>query len=173
MFQRLWDEGCRILVRFNTSQFDEHYFVENANEDSVLCTWNVAYAQQAFYSTVVRGLPVQPTIQTADIGGGIVLHYVDQGKGTPLIFVHGSLSDGGYWADQIGPFAEYYRAIASSRPYNYPNSNPPRAGYSAVADAEDLAVHPHSSAAVWGKVVPISGAYFGRIGIQPSTGSGL
>jgi pimeloyl-ACP methyl ester carboxylesterase len=74
-----------------------------------LCTWNVAHAQQAFDSTVVGGLRVQPTIQTADIGNGIVLHCVDQGKGTPVIFVHGSLSDGGYWADQIGRFAEHYR----------------------------------------------------------------
>ena len=98
-----------------------------------------AYAQQAFDPTVVGGLQVQPSIQTANIGNGIVLHYVDQGRGTPLIFVHGSLSDGGYWADQIGQFAEHYRAIAYSRRYNYPNSNPARAGYSAVADADDLA----------------------------------
>jgi non-heme chloroperoxidase len=80
-----------------------------------------------------------PVIRTADIGRGVVLHYVEQGVGTPVIFVHGSLSDGGYWADQIGPFAERYRAIAYSRRYNYPNVNPDRPGYSAVVDAEDLA----------------------------------
>jgi hypothetical protein len=43
-----------------------------------------------------------PIIRTVGIGHGITLHYVDVGKGTPVIFVHGSLSDGGYWADQIG-----------------------------------------------------------------------
>jgi len=122
-----------------------------------LCTGNVAYAQRAFYSTVVGGLQVQPTIQTADIGNDIVLHYVDQGKGTPLIFVHGSLSDGGYWADQVGQFAEHYRAIAYSRRYNYPNNNPARAGYSAVADAEDLAAF--IRALHLGKVVVIGHSY--------------
>jgi non-heme chloroperoxidase len=80
-----------------------------------------------------------PVIQTVDIGNGITLHYVEAGQGTPVIFVHGSLSDGGYWADQIGPFAEHYRAIAYSRRYNYPNINPAGPGYSAVVDAEDLA----------------------------------
>jgi len=80
----------------------------------------------------------EPPIHAASIGQGITLHYVDEGKGVPVIFVHGSLSDGGYWADQIGPFAEHYRAIAYSRRYNYPNTNPPRPGYSAVADSDDL-----------------------------------
>src|SRR5947208_2695730 len=85
-----------------------------------------------------------PSIRTVDIGNGITLHYVDQGKGTPIVFVHGSLSDGGYWADQVGQFAEHYRVIAYSRRYNYPNSNPVRAGYSAVIDAEDLAAFIHA-----------------------------
>lgn len=80
-----------------------------------------------------------PTIRVADIGYGIALHYVDEGAGLPVIFVHGSLSDGGYWADQIPAFAAHYRAIAYSRRYNYPNENPVRPGYSAVVDAEDLA----------------------------------
>ena len=80
-----------------------------------------------------------PVIQAVEIGNGITLHYVDLGKGVPVIFVHGSLSNGGYWADQVGEFAKHYRAIAYSRRYNYPNSNPVRAGYSAVIDAEDLA----------------------------------
>jgi pimeloyl-ACP methyl ester carboxylesterase len=80
----------------------------------------------------------EPPIHAASIGHGITLHYVDKGRGVPVIFVHGSLSDAGYWADQIGPFAEHYRAIAYSRRYNYPNTNPARPGYSAVTDADDL-----------------------------------
>jgi pimeloyl-ACP methyl ester carboxylesterase len=78
-------------------------------------------------------------MQTVAIGNGINLHYLDLGKGVPVIFVHGSLSDAGYWAGQLGEFAKHYRAIAYSRRYNYPNSNPDRSGYSAVVDAEDLA----------------------------------
>ena len=85
-----------------------------------------------------------PAIKVADIGDGISLHYVDEGKGTPVIFVHGSLSDGGYWADQIAEFAKHYRAIAYSRRYNFPNENPTRAGYSAAVDAEDLAALIHT-----------------------------
>jgi pimeloyl-ACP methyl ester carboxylesterase len=80
-----------------------------------------------------------PAIKAVDIGGGIRLHYVEQGSGTPLIFVHGSLSDGSYWADQIAPFSKHYHVIAYSRRYNYPNDNPARAGYSAITDADDLA----------------------------------
>jgi pimeloyl-ACP methyl ester carboxylesterase len=80
-----------------------------------------------------------PPMQTVAIGNGINLHYLDLGKGVPMIFVHGSLSDAGYWAGQLGEFTKHYRAIAYSRRYNYPNSNPDRSGYSAVVDAEDLA----------------------------------
>lgn len=98
-----------------------------------------------------------PIIQAVDIGHGITLHYVEMGKGTPVIFVHGSLSDGGYWADQIGPFAEHYRAIAYSRRYNYPNINPAFSGYSAVVDAEDLAAFIHELHL--GKVVVIGHSY--------------
>jgi pimeloyl-ACP methyl ester carboxylesterase len=98
-----------------------------------------------------------PTTQAVEIGNGITLHYVDLGKGVPVVFVHGSLSDGGYWADQVGEFAKHYRAIAYSRRYNYPNSNPARAGYSAVVDAEDLAAF--IGALHLGKVVVIGHSY--------------
>lgn len=79
------------------------------------------------------------TIRAVEIGRGITLHYVDEGKGTAVILVHGSQSDGRYWSDQVGAFAKRYRAVAYSRRYNYPNTNPERSGYSAVVDAEDLA----------------------------------
>ena len=103
------------------------------NVIGILLPWCVVATGQA-------GVPAPaPTIKTADIRGGISLHYVEQGSGTPIIFVHGSLSDGGYWADQIAPFAEHYHAIAYSRRYNYPNHNPEQNGYSAITDADDLA----------------------------------
>ena len=98
-----------------------------------------------------------PEIRTANIGHGITLHYMEQGTGTPVIFVHGSLSDGGYWADQISAFAKDYRAIAYSRRYNYPNKNPARPGYSAITDAEDLAAVIHTRHL--GKVVVIGHSY--------------
>jgi non-heme chloroperoxidase len=98
-----------------------------------------------------------PVIKTADIGHGIALHYMEQGAGTSIIFVHGSLSDGGYWTDQLGPFAKHYRAIAYSRRYDYPNVNPARPGYSAVVDAEDLAALIHTLHL--GRVVVIGHSY--------------
>jgi pimeloyl-ACP methyl ester carboxylesterase len=99
----------------------------------------VAVGTLASQNVVAQPNPAEPSVQAVNIGNGITLHYVDAGKGTPVIFVHGSLSDGGYWGDQVSEFAKHYRAIAYSRRYNYPNSNPARPGYSAVIDAEDLA----------------------------------
>ncbi len=80
-----------------------------------------------------------PAIQQVQIGHGVVLHYVEMGKGEPIVFVHGSLSEGGFWNPQMGPFAEKYRVVAYSRRYNPPNENEPVVGYSAVTDADDLA----------------------------------
>jgi len=52
-------------------------------------------------------------IRRVVVSGGIELHYVERGTGVPVVFVHGSLSDGGYWNDQLGPFAASgYRANA-------------------------------------------------------------
>jgi pimeloyl-ACP methyl ester carboxylesterase len=81
--------------------------------------------------------PAAPRAVT--VGDGVELHYVERGKGTALVFVHGSLSDYSYWENQLGPFARDYRAIAYSRRYNIPNRNKPRPGYSAAVDADDLA----------------------------------
>jgi pimeloyl-ACP methyl ester carboxylesterase len=79
-------------------------------------------------------------IRALPIGEGIALHYRERGAGEPVVFVHGSLSDLDYWNDQLAPFAAAgRRAIAYSRRYNWPNANPPRPGYSAVVDAQDLA----------------------------------
>jgi pimeloyl-ACP methyl ester carboxylesterase len=86
-----------------------------------------------------KNAAAESQIHAASIGHDIALHYVDEGAGVSVIFVHGSLSDGGYWADQIGPLGKRYRAIAYSRRYNYPNTNPARPDYSAVVDSDDLA----------------------------------
>jgi non-heme chloroperoxidase len=80
-----------------------------------------------------------PAIQKVTVGDGVELHYVERGAGVPVVFVHGSLSDGGYWNDQVAAFAASgYRAIAYSRRYNPPNTNRATPGYSAAVDADDL-----------------------------------
>src|SRR6266853_3217478 len=98
---------------------------------------------------VLATLPVLSAPHTKDesfetrkvtVGDGMELHYVERGSGLPVVFVHGSLSDGGFWKDQLGPFvASGYRAIAYSRRFNPPNTNIPQPGYSAATDADDLA----------------------------------
>jgi len=86
-----------------------------------------------------RAVAADTPTKMARLPSGALLHYVEQGRGEPVIFSHGSLSDYTYWENQMAPFAARYRAIAYSRRYNWPNDNPAIVGYSAVVDAADLA----------------------------------
>jgi len=71
---------------------------------------------------------------------GVELHYVVRGSGPALVFIHGALDDYRMWEAEMEPFGRYYRAIAYSRRYNFPNDNAaPVADYSAIVDAEDVA----------------------------------
>jgi pimeloyl-ACP methyl ester carboxylesterase len=71
---------------------------------------------------------------------GITLHYVDQGNGPAVVFVHGAMEDYRAWSAQFAPLAKHFRVIAYSRRYNYPNHNTMRSdSHSALIDAEDLA----------------------------------
>lgn len=88
-------------------------------------------------AALAQGKPVVD-LQAVDIGRHIVLHYAEAGAGTPVVFVHGSLSEMTYWKDQVSAFSKHYRAIAYSRRYNFPNNNPFVSGYSAIVDADDL-----------------------------------
>lgn len=91
------------------------------------------------FTTAATGTPASVHFAVARLPNGVSLHYAEQGKGEPVIFVHGSLSNYDYWQDEVPAFARHYRAIAYSRRYDYPNHNAPVAGYSAVTDADDLA----------------------------------
>jgi pimeloyl-ACP methyl ester carboxylesterase len=74
------------------------------------------------------------------IVNGAELHYLEQGQGQPLVFVHGSLGDYRSWFFQMEPFAERYRVIAYSRRYHYPNAwSDDGLDYSAALHADDLA----------------------------------
>jgi len=55
---------------------------------------------------------------------GTELHYVEQGQGDPVVFVHGGLGDFRTWLPQVATFSERYRAIAYSRRAHYPNPWP-------------------------------------------------
>ena len=67
------------------------------------------------------------------------LHYIEQGQGEPLIFLHGGQGDYRSWQPHMDALSPHYRVISYSRRYHYPNENPIRADYSALIDADDLA----------------------------------
>ncbi|MBI4547889.1 MAG: alpha/beta hydrolase [Ignavibacteriae bacterium] len=68
-----------------------------------------------------KGVP--PTrIQTKKIRvNGVILNYIERGKGTPVVFVHGTLGDYRTWDGQLEAFSKNYRVISLSRRYHYPN----------------------------------------------------
>lgn len=95
---------------------------------------NEAFAQPA---EITEKKPLQLTRVGVN---GVDLHYLDIGKGVPVIFVHGGLDDYRMWEAQLKPFSQRYRVIAYSRRHNYPNTNPHiRPDHSAIVEADDLA----------------------------------
>ena len=87
--------------------------------------------------TLLAGLPAEP-LQTVR-ANGTSLHYVDRGKGEPIVFVHGALADYREWGPVAEQLADTYRAITYSRRYNFPNDNRRSSNnHSARVEAADL-----------------------------------
>jgi non-heme chloroperoxidase len=80
-----------------------------------------------------------PELKKVSVADGVELHYVEQGTGVPVVFIHGTGNEYSVWGGYLANFADSYRAIAYSRRYNYPNTNKVQPKYSAMVDAEDLA----------------------------------
>lgn len=59
------------------------------------------------------------TIQSISVEGAS-LAYIEQGSGTPVVFVHGAITDLRIWFDQVAHFSDQYRAIAYSRRTHWP-----------------------------------------------------
>lgn len=55
---------------------------------------------------------------------GEKMHYVEKGTGEPVIMVHGAIGDFNAWSFQMDTLATNYRAIAISRRYAQPNTQP-------------------------------------------------
>ena len=84
------------------------------------------------------------TPKKVSIANDVTLHYVEQGDGEPIVFVHGLLDEYSTWLQQLQGFAgEGYRAIAYSRRHNYPNKNRIRPNHSASLEADDLSALVH------------------------------
>jgi pimeloyl-ACP methyl ester carboxylesterase len=80
-----------------------------------------------------------PRVRQAHVGT-IDLAYVEQGRGTPVVFVHGSAGDWRVWENQRKAIAERFRFIAYSRRYHAPNPWPGDGkDYGLAVHAEDLA----------------------------------
>lgn len=77
-----------------------------------------------------------PKLQKVFINGDS-LHYLDVGKGEPVVFVHGGLGDYRTWDGQIDTFSVNHRVIAYSRRYAYPNKQ-------VYVDTADYSVRPHA-----------------------------
>jgi pimeloyl-ACP methyl ester carboxylesterase len=71
--------------------------------------------------------------------GGVRLHYVETGQGTPLVFVHEFAGDAESWQPQLRFFARRYRAIAFNA-RGYPPSDVPEdpEAYSQQQAADDI-----------------------------------
>jgi len=71
---------------------------------------------------------------------GAALHYVEEGSGAPLVFVHGGASDHRTWRRQLSAFSDEYRSISYSRRYHWPNAPiPAGSSYALVEQVDDLA----------------------------------
>jgi pimeloyl-ACP methyl ester carboxylesterase len=52
---------------------------------------------------------------------GLTFHYIERGRGTPVLLVHGTLEDYRTWDGQLEAFSKGYQLISYSRRYHYPN----------------------------------------------------
>lgn len=78
-------------------------------------------------------MPERTSVKTILVNG-TELHYVERGKGVPVVFVHGGLGDFRTWLPQVERFGAHYRVVSYSRRAHYPNAWPD--GYEAA-----MAVH--------------------------------
>jgi non-heme chloroperoxidase len=68
---------------------------------------------------------------------GYVFHYIEEGKGAPIIFVHGSIDDLRTWENQTGAFINKFRTVSYSRRHHFPNS-PSSKAYTVEHHSDDL-----------------------------------
>ncbi len=81
-----------------------------------------------------------PEVKSIFINGDSI-HYIDIGKGDPVVFIHGAVGDYRTFGTQMDEFAKSHRVIAYSRRFAYPNQQTinDSAKLSVVSHAKDLA----------------------------------
>lgn len=81
-----------------------------------------------------------PIVKSIFINGDSI-HYIDVGKGDPVVFVHGAFGDYRAWEAQIDTFIQHHRVISYSRRLAFPNNqiDNDSTDVSYTAHAKDLA----------------------------------
>jgi pimeloyl-ACP methyl ester carboxylesterase len=80
-----------------------------------------------------------PTTHRALLPGGLVLDYIDLGRGSTTLLLHGGMGDCHAWQPQLQPLAQAHRVIAYSRRYSGGGPTAPSAGaHSLDVDVDDL-----------------------------------
>jgi pimeloyl-ACP methyl ester carboxylesterase len=71
---------------------------------------------------------------------GDEIHYIEQGSGEPLIFIHGTIGDYRAWLSRMEPYSEDYHVVSYSRRYAWPNEQrfDSLVDYSVRIHADDL-----------------------------------
>ena len=67
----------------------------------------------------------------------VELFYIEQGKGSPIVFIHGWMDDHSLWNSQIEYFSKNYRVIAYDQ-RGHGRSDKPKNGYSIKTLSDDL-----------------------------------
>jgi pimeloyl-ACP methyl ester carboxylesterase len=76
---------------------------------------------------------------------GAELHYLSQGRGQPLVLLHGETGDCHAWAPQMHPLSARFRVIAYSRRLHRPNRSQPAPNHhTPQRDVDDLAALLHA-----------------------------
>jgi len=81
----------------------------------------------------------EPELKSIFINGDSI-HYIDMGKGVPVVFVHGGLSDYRTWRNEMEDFSKNHRVIAYSRRFAWPNQQMIKdsSGHALASHAKDL-----------------------------------
>jgi pimeloyl-ACP methyl ester carboxylesterase len=75
----------------------------------------------ALFVLTAQSAPDSPTVKTVRVNGA-ELSYIEQGRGEPVILIHGALHDYRSWSAQWPEFSKRFRVIAYSQRYNHPNT---------------------------------------------------
>ena len=80
-----------------------------------------------------------PTTHRALLPGGLALDYLDLGRGSTTLLLHGGMGDCHAWQPQLQDFGQAHRVIAYSRRYSSGGPTTPIAGaHSLDVDVDDL-----------------------------------